>query len=326
MESNKICKHYVQGKCKKGTECDYIHIDNICRFHFFGTCSHGENCTRSHDYKLGGSGPGFVPKPKSNGNNQTNEANEANDEKKNHKTNKKHKLVKTNTESFEPFDATADMRIMCGNPTSPVYNWPYGAHDVILVNGLFDSPDFAQGNLYEKLLGEINGFGDKAKNKNQDIWKLWHGDTHYIADDHKNFKDKCPTFLMVVDKLREYFKCNVKATRFNWYSDDTQFKPLHFDAAAVDPAKAKTQNITIGVSFGGTRDVLFANAKTKTKVNIPLPNGSIYCFLRDTNIKWRHGIPCVNKIQNSKSGSDVQIEPGPGRVSIILWGWVDITE
>jgi hypothetical protein len=295
MTELKICKHYVQGKCKKSDKCDYEHIDNICRFHFFGTCKHGDSCTHSHAHKLNGQNV------KSNPTGQLNSKH-------------KKKLVKKNTESFEPFDSSADMRIMIGNPLDSTYAHDYHSRDIILVHELFNTLDYSNGNLYGKLLEEVNLFGDQLKN--QDIWKMWHGDTHYIADDHKHFKDKCPTFLMVVDKLKEYFKCDVKATRFNWYSDDSQFKPLHFDAAAVDPAKAKTQNITIGVSFGGTRDVMFENAKTRTKVNIPLSNGSIYCFLRDANIEWRHGIPQVSKDKQT----------GTGRISIILWGSVDIVE
>ncbi len=323
MSEQKICKHYVMGKCKKGENCDFAHVDNICRYHFAGTCKHGDTCTRSHEYKLAGSNTN-TDKPE-NPNKPTNS-----------KPNKPHKkkLVKKNTESFEPFDSTADMRVLVGNPSSPTYNWDYESRDVILVHGLFGSSDYAHGNLYGKLLDEVNQFGSELSN--QDIWKMWHGDTHYIADDHKNYKQKCPTFLMVVDKLKEYFKCDVKATRFNWFSDDSQFKPLHFDAAAVDPEKAKKQNITIGVSFGGTRDAMFENAKTRTKVNFPLPNGSIYCFLRDTNCEWRHGIPFVSK--NKKDGPTLQTDSaqdgiplvspekqtGSGRISIILWGWVDI--
>ena len=305
MSEQKVCKHYVMGKCKKAEKCDFAHIDNICRYHFTGTCKHGDTCTRSHEYKLSGS------------NSNTNSANQANPSNPVDKPNKpgkphKKKLVKKNTESFEPFDSTADMRVLVGDPSSPTYNYDYESRDVILVHGLFNSSDYAHGNLYDKLLSEVNQFGTKLSN--QDIWKMWHGDTHYIADDHKHFKDKCPTFLMVVDKLKEYFKCDVKATRFNWFEDDSQFKPLHFDAAAVDPAKAKTQNITIGVSFGGTRDAMFEHAKTRTKVNIPLPNGSIYCFLRDTNCEWRHGIPQIEPEKQTETG----------RISIILWGWVDI--
>ncbi len=321
MTEQKICKHYVMGKCKKGESCDFAHVDNICRYHFVGTCKHGDSCTRSHKYKLTGSNGNSV--------NQTNKPNE-HDKPKNHKK----KLVKKNTESFEPFDSSADMRVMIGNSSCPTYNYDYESRDVILVHGLFGSSDYAHGNLYEKLLEEVNQFGAGLSNK--DIWKMWHGDTHYIADDHKNFKQKCPTFLMVVDKLKEYFKCDVKATRFNLFSDDSQFKPLHFDAAAVDPDKAKTQNITIGVSFGGTRDVMFEHGKTRTKVNIPLPNGSVYCFLRDTNCEWRHGIPMVSKHQvdgptlqtiYAKDGIPMvspENQTGSGRISIILWGWVDI--
>ena len=318
MTEQKICKHYIMGKCKKGENCDFAHVDNICRYHFVGTCKHGNSCTRSHEYKLVGSNSNFTNKPD-----------------KPTKANKK-KLVKKNTESFEPFDSSADMRVMIGDPSSPTYNYNYESRDVILVHGLFSSSDYLHGNLYNKLLSEVNQFG--AGLSNQDIWKMWHGDTHYIADDHKKFKDKCPTFLMVVDKLKEYFKCDVKATRFNLFSDDSQFKPLHFDAAAVDPDKAKTQNITIGVSFGSTRDVMFEHGKTRTKVNIPLPNGSIYCFLRDTNCEWRHGIPLVSK--NKSDGPDLQTisakdgipmvsqdkQTDAGRISIILWGWVEIKE
>ena len=63
-------------------------------------------------------------------------------------------------------------------------------------------------------------------------------------------KGGCPTFKMVIDKVKDYFGVDVKATRFNLYEDSSQWKPFHHDAAAVKPDKAKTQNITIGISFG----------------------------------------------------------------------------
>ena len=55
-----------------------------------------------------------------------------------------------------------------------------------------------------------------------------------IADDKQgNWKKRCPTFLKVVKKMTEYFNMDVKATRFNWYKDSSQWKPFHHDAAAV---------------------------------------------------------------------------------------------
>ena len=32
---------------------------------------------------------------------------------------------------------------------------------------------------------------------------------------------------------------DIKATRFNWYKDNQQWKPYHHDAAAVKPDKAQ---------------------------------------------------------------------------------------
>ena len=48
---------------------------------------------------------------------------------------------------------------------------------------------------YNKLLEEMNECGIKIS-----LWKLWHGDTHLIADDKKNWKECCPTFRSVIEK------------------------------------------------------------------------------------------------------------------------------
>lgn len=49
------------------------------------------------------------------------------------------------------------------------------------------------------------------------MWKLWHGDNHLIADDKITWKKDCPTFNMIIDAIRDYFKMDIKATRLNWY-------------------------------------------------------------------------------------------------------------
>ena len=84
---------------------------------------------------------------------------------------------------------------------------------------------------------------------------------------------KCPTFTMVIDKIKDYFDVDVKATRFNLYENSLNWKPLHHDAAAVKKDKAATQNITIGVSFGLEREAAFEHAKHRTVVSVPLPMG-----------------------------------------------------
>ena len=148
------------------------------------------------------------------------------------------------------------------------------------------------------------------------LWKLWHGDTHYIADDKAGWMSKCPSFRYVIDKLRDYFGMDIKATRFNWYRDMSEWKPYHFDAAGVKPEKAKTQNFTVGVSVGATRDIAFEEVGSKKVVSFPLPSGMTYCFTRDLNTLWRHGVPQLAP----------EKQEAKGRISIIAWGWVDQVE
>ena len=176
------------------------------------------------------------------------------------------------------------------------------------MNGLFC--DIGDLSIYNKLLVEIKNSGVDLNN----LLKLWHGDTHLIADDKLRWKSNCPTFNIILEKIKNYFNVDIKASRFNLYKDSSHWKPYHHDAAAVKKDKMKTQNITIGVSFGMEREAGFEHVKSKTIISTPLPNGSVYIFNRDININWRHGILPV----------DPSIVIEKGRISIIVWGWVDI--
>jgi hypothetical protein len=183
------------------------------------------------------------------------------------------------------------------------------SRDVLLSPKLFD--DFGQYEIYNKLVSEIENCGVPE----EQLLKMWHGNnkiegTHLIADDHQKWKEHCPTFRMVIDRIVKSFDMDIKATRFNWYRDPDHWKPFHHDAAAVKPEKAKTQNFTIGVSFGATKDAAFEHAKTKTVISIPQHDGTVYSFSRDTNIIWRHGI-----LQDKESDL--------GRISIIAWGYIN---
>ena len=99
------------------------------------------------------------------------------------------------------------------------------------------------------------------------------------------------------------------ATRLNLYENGNDWKPYHHDAAALKPEKAKTQNITVGVSFGLTRNISFQSAKSYERIDFPLENGTVYAFGNQINIDYKHGIPQYNGISNEK------------RISIIIWGY-----
>ena len=292
--SIKVCKFFVEkGSCNKGDMCEFAHIMNVCRFHFRGTCKNGTECKFTHEYKL---------------NSANNSSSGDKSSKSQNLTNNKKKLIKKNTETFIPSYQPRDMTVCIGNPKNSTYNKMISTRDVIYVPDLFSDVN----DYYDKLLEEI-GIATLSGVEEKGVWKLWHGDSHLIADDHLNWKNKCPTFNHIIKRLTEYFGMDVKATRFNWYRDSSEWKPYHHDAAAVDASKAMKQNFTVGVSFGLTRDAAFEHAKTKTTVEFPLTDGSVYCFSKDVNIEWRHGIPQIPPEQYSEKG----------RISIIAWGWVD---
>ena len=180
-------------------------------------------------------------------------------------------------------------------------------NDVVLVNDFLSQEN--SNYYYNKLLSEIN----ECEKSNEELWKLWHGDTHYIADDHIPWKENVPTFQEVVSKIEEYFKFETKSTRFNWYKNTNDWKPFHHDAAAIKPHIAEKQNTTIAISFGYTRNVSFQFNDNKCVVSFPLKDNSIYLFGNEVNKNWKHGIPQISEDKYSEEG----------RISIILWGWME---
>merc|ERR1711971_64476 len=224
------------------------------------------------------------------------------------------KLPTKNTVNFNPSHEAPQMRIIAAEKGLKKYNRRYQTRDVVMANDIFGATDDLT--IYNKLLEEIEHSGVD----NQRLWQLWHGDSHVIADDHLGqWKEKCPTFSWVVEKMAAYFDMDVKATRLNWYRDSSEWKPFHHDAAAMKEKFARTQNFTLGVSFGAERDAAFEHAQTKTIISMPQPNGSVYTFGRDVNIIWRHGIPQLPPQKQPETAEK-------GRISIIAWGWIDMEE
>jgi hypothetical protein len=219
---------------------------------------------------------------------------------------------KKNTESFKPNFSPPDMRVLFENGFGKEkYNASIQGNDVIYVSDLFKNDT----DIYQKILNEVYETSyDKEK-----LIIPWHENCHFIIDDNFDWKKNSPTFNFVVDKLASYFSMDVKATRCNWYKDLKDHKFMHHDGAAIKPHLAKTQNFTIGVSFGKTRELAFEVANHKdcrNTVSFPLENGSVLCFAKDVNINWRHGILPV------KVDEDYKVKEEDGRISIILWGWI----
>ena len=223
----------------------------------------------------------------------------------NRENNNKHKNFNRkikNTESFNPLYIEPSIRVKFNEPIL------YG-NEISINNNIFYDK-----NMYNLLLSEIN----------KSVYKPWHGDTHLIADDSHviDWKSISPTFDKIIKQLCSYFCMTSSATRLNYYTNSDDWKPYHHDAAALKPHIASTQNITVGVSFGQTREISFEsthkNNNDRTRINFPLHNGTVYSFGNKVNIDFRHGIPRLNENSNEKSNKD------NGRISIIIWGYSSI--
>lgn len=286
MALKKVCRDYMRKKCER-ENCRYIHDSRLCERYWknvvergIESCKYGKNCRKNH----------FLTK------------------ETNLMTNKRQPR---NTESWEPITRPYDMRI--STQTGESLNKNPESNDIILVPNLFS--DFKPGEIYSLLVQEIEKINETGKIDLDDLLKLWHGSEernipgcHYICNDRTQWKSECPTFQMVINRMKSYFNVKVEATRLNWYKDHTQFKPLHFDAAAFNESKARKQNITIGLSFGQTRDIIFEHAKTRKTICIPQGDGQIYTFGNKINCEWRHGVNPGDQEESS------------GRISVIIWG------
>jgi len=168
--------------------------------------------------------------------------------------------------------------------------------------------------MYYNLIKEMREVQAEGSDKKAD-WISWHEGAHLIS----HAPQGCPMFQDIQDKLAGYFDIAQQSvgTRFNWYKDSSDWKPFHHDSAAFNPQRARNQNITVGVSFGATRELAFLSAATGEKIYFPQVNGMLFAFGRDVNIKWKHGVNALPQEEHD----------GKGRISIILWGLVpDVKE
>jgi len=215
-----------------------------------------------------------------------------------------------NTENFHPDHKKADMCVKFGNSSIDTLGQDVYVNDVILVN------NFIKQNEPKEMFGLLMNEIEVCTQENEDLWKLWHGDTHLIADDNVSWKEKVPSFQKVIDEIEKYFNFKTVSTRFNLYQNSNHWKPYHHDAAAIKPHIAAKQNTTIAISFGAVRDAAFQFNDNKCVVSFPLEDNSVYVFTKDVNINWKHGIPQLPKEQFNEEK----------RISIILWGWMDQKE
>jgi hypothetical protein len=331
-----VCKDFMNGMCERGN-CKFIHDTQLCkRYWRTHSCKYGKECRKNHFvceklYDI------YISTMTTNKNTITNKnenyykikekngkiLDELKDEYKLNEMqiNQINTILQSNikkvknTETFVPMNKPVDMRVIYDlGCYQDKLTKKLKTRDVLLVPNLFR--DFEEYEIYNRLIDELMNCGIPEEK----VIIPWHGNneikgTHMIASDWEKWKRNAPTFNIVINRIREFFDMNIKATRLNWYQNTEQWKAFHFDAAKINPEKAKIQNFTISVSFGKTRDCAFEKDDIcKNVISFPIGDGEMYCFAKKTNENWRHGV-----LQELPKIED-------GRISIVAWGWIDDIE
>lgn len=172
--------------------------------------------------------------------------------------------------------------------------------NLVVNNGCFYIPnlicDKYDKTIFDNIMSEI-----KKNDKNIISWS-------------KHFKYDNPSFILIfgniIDKLSKYFNVTICETRLNYYPDKYSWKPLHRDSHRMhyDGEKHIKENFTMGVSFGGSRELIFKHEETNKTFKFPQHNGDCFAFTSEVNNKFLHGVPKTN----------IDVQP---RFSFIAWGY-----
>ncbi|CAB9500396.1 expressed unknown protein [Seminavis robusta] len=236
----------------------------------------------------------------------------------NHRMNKKATFrgAGRNTESFDPTTTLVrpDARVVVASPHIEQFNKKLRHDDVVIVPELFGKED--DWSIYYDLVKEVTAL--QNSNVEGSEFLPWHEGAHLICRSPQGSK----TYQMVVDRICRYFQIDAATAgiRFNWYKDTLDWKPFHHDSAAFNPRRARSQNITVGVSFGEMRELAFIKAQSNQdqkkqqdppRLYFPQTNNGVFTIGRDVNIRWKHGVNALHPEDQAN---------GKGRISIILWG------
>jgi hypothetical protein len=221
-----------------------------------------------------------------------------------------------------------DLRLRCFCPedfkNGKLANTQFTGNDVIQIPSVYCIE------TYGTLLEELETANEASNNK---LLIPWHKANHLIANDKHRagaWKEECPTFKAIIDDIATGFRVTPNATRVNIYRSgeagrwgNSESKPMHHDRSAK--VGGLSQNITIGVSLGASRELAFKHTKRKKSpddkwyniksgaiISTVCDSGSIYAFSRDVNVEFQHGV----LPSHGQFGSNEDID----RISIIVWG------
>eukprot|EP00398_MALV-I-01_sp_L67-1_P000844 gene844-869_t len=111
---------------------------------------------------------------------------------------------------------------------------------------------------------------------------------------------KSKTYRDVIVQGMKHFRAEPLRSIVNFYRNGDDSTSFHSDQYPLG------EDITVGVSFGASRPLLFEHMETQQRFTFPQDNGDCFAFTKEINFTFRHAVP-------------KQANVG-GRLSIIFWG------
>eukprot|EP00435_Cladocopium_sp_Y103_P041677 s186_g11.t1 len=116
---------------------------------------------------------------------------------------------------------------------------------------------------------------------------------------------------LLVKRMEEAFGVRANAVRVNYYRNNKDYKPMHYDRGSDENG---VPQLTIGASFGATRELTLMHVKSGVTMSFPQRNGDVFAFTPELNEVFMHGVPHV--MPNSPAAKE---EEDAGRLSLIIW-------
>jgi len=144
----------------------------------------------------------------------------------------------------------------------------------------------------------------------------WHGSRHlalHLGDDDACQARNPETSTMPlawqesVARLETAFGMRAMAIRMNLYRDSSDWKPLHHDRGQDNEG---VPQLSVGVSLGATRELVFMHKQTGVTMSFPLRNGDVFAFTPELNMAFMHGVAKTKVVPE---------DDGP-RLSFVIWG------
>jgi len=177
-----------------------------------------------------------------------------------------------------------------------------GAHHL---KGIFCGLD--DRGLFEQLRTEIQNSGLWRK-RNLDTYERTiapaggQRSTGRITGEDAAVLAQLPAHRYVLEHLAILFDAKPLSWWINIYPGGSDGKNFHMDNFG--------QNITIGASFGATRNLTFRHAATREEFDFPQENGDVFAFRESVNSAFLHGMHPMKRTAS---------DPG-SRISVIMMG------